>query len=218
VVVDGRSQTAVSGLFAAGDLATPAYALAGSLTTGYVAGASAAEFARESGAPKLDPHEVAAERERVLAPLNRSVGISWNEYEHELQDLMTKYVGMDRNEIGLRQAATYLRSHGDHAGLAKAGNGHELMRLHEAYDLRLFDEMMTAAALERDESRFSFLMGHYRTDRPHADDETWKGVSVLVAHDGSKPVVSRTVPTPSWRSARLAEAASAQTDISEGDR
>jgi adenylylsulfate reductase subunit A len=218
VVVDGRSQTAVSGLFAAGDLATPAYALAGSLTTGYVAGASAAEFARESGAPKLDPHEVAAERERVLAPLNRSVGISWGEYEHELQDLMTKYVGMDRNEIGLRQAATYLRSHADHAALAKAGNGHELMRLHEAYDLRLFDEMMTAAALERDESRFSFLMGHYRTDRPHADDETWKGVSVLVAHDGSKPVVSRTVPTPSWRSARLAEAASAQTDTSDGDR
>jgi succinate dehydrogenase/fumarate reductase flavoprotein subunit len=218
VVVDGRSQTAVSGLFAAGDLATPAYALAGSLTTGYVAGASAAEFARESGAPKLDPHEVAAERERVLAPLNRSVGISWGEYEHELQDLMTKYVGMDRNEIGLRQAATYLRSHADHAALAKAGNGHELMRLHEAYDLRLFDEMMTAAALERDESRFSFLMGHYRTDRPHADDETWKGVSVLVAHDGSKPVVRRTVPTPSWRSARLAEAASAQTDTSDGDR
>jgi succinate dehydrogenase/fumarate reductase flavoprotein subunit len=183
-----------------------------------VAGASAAEFARESGAPKLDPHEVAAERDRVLGPLNRASGISWSEYEHELQDLMTKYVGMDRNEIGLRQAATYLRSHGDSAGLAKAGNGHELMRLHEAYDLRLFDEMMTAAALERDESRFSFLMGHYRTDRPHSDDQTWKGVSVLVSHDGSKPVVSRTVPTPSWRSARLAEAGSALANSPAGDR
>lgn len=217
VVVDGRSQTAVSGLFAAGDLATPAYALAGSLTTGYVAGHAAAEFARGSGAPKLDQDAVAAERDRVLAPLNRAAGISWNEYEHELQDLMTKYVGMDRNEIGLRQAATYLRSHADHAVLAKASNGHELMRLHEAYDLRLFDEMMTAAALERDESRFSFLMGHYRTDRPHPDDETWKGVAVLVSHDGDKPVVSRTVPTPSWRAAKLGQA-TAQTDNPEAVR
>jgi hypothetical protein len=61
-------------------------------------------------------------------------------------------------------------------------------------------------------------MGHYRTDRPQSDDQTWKGVAVLVSHDGSRPVVSRTVPTPSWRSARLAEAASAQTETKEGDR
>jgi adenylylsulfate reductase subunit A len=207
VIVDADGQTGVPGLFAAGDLATPAYALAGSLTSGYVVGTTAAAHARGVGPSEFEPDALAAERARVLAPLNRSTGIGWREYEHELQDTMTKYVGMDRNDIGLRQAARYLTNHEIAACSVTAANGHELMRAHEAFDLRLFDEMMTAAALERDESRFSFLMGHYRTDRPASDDQTWKGVSVLVSHDGTKPVLERHIPAPSWRAARLAEAA-----------
>jgi succinate dehydrogenase/fumarate reductase flavoprotein subunit len=207
VVVAADGQTAVPGLFAAGDLATPAYALAGSLTSGYVVGTSAAHHALAAGLSHFDANALADERERVLAPLNRDAGVGWREYEHELQDVMTKYVGMDRNEIGLRQAAGYLTSYDGAAGSVKAANGHELMRAHEAFDLRLFDEMMTAAALERDESRFSFLMGHFRTDRPAPDDETWKGVSVLVSHDGTKPLVERCVPAPSWRERKLADAA-----------
>lgn len=205
VVVGASSETATPGLFAAGDLATPAYALAGSLTTGYVSGRAAAEFAHEAGAPVLDHDSVEHERERVLAPLERKDGIGWREYEHELQDLMTKYVGMDRNEIGLTQAMEYLRGLDDMVGTLGAANGHELMRLHEALDLRLFDEMMTAAALARDESRFSFLMGHYRTDCPASDDARWKGVALTVTHDGSRAQVERTVPTPSWRSAELSK-------------
>ena len=205
VVVDASSETAVPGLFAAGDLATPAYALAGSLTTGYVGGRAAADFARDASAPVLDSDAVTRERERVLAPLGRRDAIGWREYEHELQDLMTKYVGRDRNEIGLTQAAQYLQALDEVEGDLGAANGHELMRIHEALDLRLFDEMMTAAALARDETRFSFLMGHYRTDRPASDDERWKGVALTVTHDGSRPVVERTVPTPSWRSAKLSE-------------
>lgn len=203
VVVGADGQTRVPGLFAAGDLATPAYALAGSLASGYVIGRTAAEFARSAAAPVLDASAVAAERRRTLAPLNRTSGIGWRDYEHQLQDLMTKYVGMDRNEIGLRQAAEYLRGYAAAAGEVHAGNGHELMRAHEAFDLRLFDEMMTAVALERDESRFSFLMGHYRTDRPGADDQRWLGVSILAGHDGEQPVLEHTVPTPSWRAAQL---------------
>ncbi|MFC0527718.1 FAD-dependent oxidoreductase [Phytohabitans kaempferiae] len=207
VVVDGTGQTATPGLFAAGDLSTPAYALAGSLTSGWVTGDSAARFAREAAAPVLDRDAVARERSRTLAPLDRRGGTGWREFERELQDLMTKYVGMDRNEIGLRQASAYLSSYADaEVGVGAAG-GHELMRAHEAFDLRLFDEMMAAAALERDETRFSFLMGHHRTDRPDPDDETWTGVAVLASHDGDRVVLERTVPTPEWREQRLREAA-----------
>jgi len=83
------------------------------------------------------------------------------------------------------------------------------MRTHEAYDLALFDEMMVASARERDESRSNFVMRHYRTDHPRRDDETWAGVSVVVSHDGTAPKVKRTIPTPSWRTAKLAAAAAA---------
>src|SRR5690606_17377071 len=143
--------------FAAGDLSTPAYALAGSLTSGFVTGAQAAQFARDNGVPELDSEVVAVERERTLAPLNRDRGIGWREFEWELQDLMTRVVGMDRNAIGLKQAAAYLSAYAEAEGQVRADNGHELMRAHEAFDLRLFDEMMTAAATGRDETRFSFL-------------------------------------------------------------
>lgn len=203
VVVDRAGQTVVPGLFAAGDLSTPAYALAGSLTSGYVVGGTAAAFAAGSAAPVLDAASVQAEQARTFAPLNRTRGLGWREYEHELQDLMTKYVGMDRNALGLAQAAEYLRAYSSAGDEVCAANGHELMRTHEAFDLRLFDEMMTAAATERDETRFSFLMGHYRTDRPQPDDATWAGVSVVVGHDGAAPVVRRTVPTPSYRAERV---------------
>jgi succinate dehydrogenase/fumarate reductase flavoprotein subunit len=205
VVVGADGQTRVPGLFAAGDLATPCYALAGSLSTGYVIGRSATEFARSASAPVLDEEAVSAERRRVYAPLQRRGGITWRAFEHELQDLMTRYVGRERNDIGLQQAAQYLDSYAAAEAEVVASNGHELMRAHEAFDLRVFDRLMTAAALARDETRFNFLMGHYRTDRPEPDDERWAGVAVLASYDGTTPVVDTTVPAPAWRAAKLAE-------------
>jgi adenylylsulfate reductase, subunit A len=205
VVVGPDGQTRVPGLFAAGDVATPCYALAGSLTTGYVTGRTAGEFARGADPPELDKESVAAERHRVFAPLERRAGIAWRDFEHELQDLMTKYVGRERNDIGLRQAAEYLESYAEAEAEVTVANGHELMRAHEAFDLRLFDQLMTAAAIDRDETRFNFLMGHYRTDRPAADDQRWAGVAVVTSYDGTRPTTEHTVPAPHWRAARLAE-------------
>ena len=204
VVVDRSAQTAVGGLFAAGDLATPAYALAGSLTSGWVAGQSAAQWAMAADAPRLDREQVDLERQRILEPLDRT-GPSWERFERELQDVMTRFVGVARNAGGLRQALSSLGSLGELGATVGAGNGHELLRSHEAFDLCLFDEMMAAAALERDESRFSFVLGHHRTDHPAPDDQRWIGVAVLVGHDGRSPTVTTHVPTPEWRSERLSE-------------
>jgi succinate dehydrogenase/fumarate reductase flavoprotein subunit len=204
VVVDRTAQTAVAGLFAAGDLATPAYALAGSLTSGWVAGRSAALFTQGANAPRFDAEQLDTERQRVLGPLDRT-GPSWQRFEHELQDVMTRFVGLARNAGGLGQALGSLRALAELGSTVGAANGHELLRSHEAFDLRLFDEMMAAAALERDESRFSFVLGHYRTDHPVSDDQTWLGVAVVVGHDGEAPTVTRTIPTPEWRTRRLSE-------------
>jgi len=53
VVVDGECQTSVPGLYAIGDLATPSYSFAGAITTGYVAGQTAASAAKSLG-PRAD--------------------------------------------------------------------------------------------------------------------------------------------------------------------
>jgi adenylylsulfate reductase subunit A len=206
IVIDSRCEAGVPGLFVAGDLATPAYALAGALSTGHVAGRAAAEHARNVGRVTPDPDALAAEHERLAAPLRRRTGPTWREFERELQDTMTRYVGLSRNARGLEQALACLAGFADAAENLRVANGHELVRAQEAIDLHLFDQMMALAALERDESRFGFLMGHFRSDHPVADDARWKGVATIVDHDGSAPGVSRRVFNPSWRDARLVAA------------
>ena len=79
------------------------------------------------------------------------------------------------------------------AGTLRAENAHELVRTLEAIDLHQFDQMMALAALERDESRFGYLMGHYRSDYPDRDDPHWKGVATVVSHDRGLSKVERHV-------------------------
>lgn len=205
VVVGADAQSEVPGLYVAGDMATPVYALAGSLTSGWVAGVAAAAFATSPGGV-ISPDVVERERERVLRPLVAPAAdpIGWRAFERELQDVMTRYVGMDRNANGLSSAAAYLASFARAADHVRAGNPHELMRSHEAFDLCLFDQLMTAAALERDETRFNFVLGHRRSDHPMPDDRTWKGVAVLNRWADGRPSVERVVPTPRWRERELA--------------
>ena len=210
VVVGRDAQSAVPGLFVAGDMATPVYALAGSLTSGWVAGAEAAAFARDAGRGTVDPGTVAQERERALRPLVApppAAPIGWRDFERQLQDVMTRYVGVDRNANGLAAAAAYLRSYALAADDVRVTTPHDLMRAHEAFDLCLFDQLMTAAATERDETRFNFILGHRRSDHPLPDDRTWRGVSVVNRWTDGGPAVERVVPTPWWRERELASAA-----------
>jgi succinate dehydrogenase/fumarate reductase flavoprotein subunit len=210
VVVDGRAQTSVPGLYSVGDMATPVYALAGSLTSGWVGGHEAALAAREVAgrtAAELPADAVATERRRALAPLaepSSETSTTWREFEHELQDTITRYVGMDRNANGLNAAAHYLDGFAVAAADLRAQNPHELVRALEAVDLCLFDRMMTAAAAERDETRFNFVLGHRRSDFPDSDDATWKGVAVQVRLGPGRPEVERVVPNPWWRERELA--------------
>jgi adenylylsulfate reductase subunit A len=203
VVVDRRCAAGAPGLFVAGDLATPAYALAGSLSTGYVTGRTAAEHARDVGRVVPDADAVAAEHGRLAEPLRRRNGPTWQEFEHELLDTMTRYVGLSRNADGLRQARANLAGFAAAATELRVANGHELVRAEEAVDLHHFDQMMVAAALERDESRFGFLMGHYRSDFPETDDARWKGVATVVHHRDTDVTVTREVFNPAWREQRL---------------
>jgi succinate dehydrogenase/fumarate reductase flavoprotein subunit len=215
VVVDGRAQTSVPGLYSVGDMATPVYALAGSLTSGWVGGHEAAVAAREvagRAAVELPAGAVSAERRRALAPLAdppSESSITWREFEHELQDTVTRYVGMDRNANGLDAAARYLDGFAVAAADLRAQNPHELLRTLEAVDLCLFDRMMTAAAAERDETRFNFVLGHRRSDFPDPDDATWKGVALQVREGAGTLEVERVVPTPWWRERELAKTGTA---------
>ena len=102
VVVDRTAQTAVGGLFAAGTWPRPPTPWpAHSPRAGWQA-CSRPSRALGADAPGLDREQVDLERQRVLEPLDRT-GPSWERFERELQDVMTRFVGVARNAGGLHR-------------------------------------------------------------------------------------------------------------------
>ncbi|MBI2866161.1 MAG: FAD-binding protein [Chloroflexi bacterium] len=191
ILIDEKCHSCVPGLFVVGDLATPSDACSGAFTTGYVAGVEAAKYAGRIPSCEVDEAEAREEKARVFAPLGRSTGIGWQEFETTVRRAMIEYVSQVRTDLGLKTAMSAFKTAEKYVPHLKAANYHELMRAMEAVDILHFDQLMTAAALERTETRFAFLIGHYRADYPQRDEENWKEVATIVKRDGDRIAVSR---------------------------
>jgi succinate dehydrogenase/fumarate reductase flavoprotein subunit len=127
----------------------------------------------------------------VLGPLGRPVEAGWYEHQAQLQEAMGKYMHITRTRLGMERGVALLERLQDEGEQLGAANPHDLMRTLEGADLVLFDRMMIAAALARDESRFGYLLGHYRADFPGRDDGRWKGVANVVTWSDGEPLVGQ---------------------------
>ncbi len=172
VWVDEHAATTVAGLFAAGDLAcVPHNYMLGAFVYGKFAGESAARHALEHEHAKVDAGQIETERNRVLAPLLREVGLPPAQVEYKLRRMVNDYlqppkvtrkmeIGLERFE-GIRQDLEQL----------SARNPHELMRAMEVYAIRDCAEMAARASLFRTESRWGLY--HARVDFPERNDAEW---------------------------------------------
>ena len=105
--VDLNRMTTIPGLFAAGDTAggNPNKFVGGCAVEGKIAARGALRFMAGLAHPPLDSAQVAAEKERVFAPLLRAGaadGITATEMEERLQRLMDEYAGgtsQDRKSV-----------------------------------------------------------------------------------------------------------------------
>jgi adenylylsulfate reductase subunit A len=177
VKINSQCMSTVEGLFAAGDCADQMKVVHLALTGGYAAGRAAAQYAKRSPGDVLAAAEVAAERSRVLAPLDRRSGVHYRDIEDVLRRIMKQYVGPMRTEIGLKTAARKIeRLKGELSNL-KAANPHELVRGLETETLVTVGEIMAKAAQARRESRF--IPYHYRLDYPEQNDAEWNGQIVV---------------------------------------
>ena len=184
IIIDEKCGTGVEGLYAIGDMSTPSDAHSGAWTTGYVVGVEAAKYAAGSGQVEPVRGQIEEEKLRTYAPLERGEGMSWQEFEETVRWTMIEHVGQVRTDLGLKTALSQFKKAEEYRKELKADNYHELMRVHEAMDALLFDQLMTSAALERTESRYIFLGSHYRADYPRQDDAHWRGVSTIVKRVG----------------------------------
>jgi len=172
VWVDENARTTVPGIYAAGDLAcVPHNYMLGAFVYGAIAGEDAANYCAENDFAELDLEQITAEKQRVLAPLQREDGITPYQMEYKLRRMVNDYLQppkvTKKMEIGLERFNEIKHD----LQYMSAKDPHELMRATEMQFILDCAEMAAAASLYRTESRWGLY--HYRVDYPETDDANW---------------------------------------------
>ncbi|MCV2219952.1 fumarate reductase/succinate dehydrogenase flavoprotein subunit [Pseudomonas mercuritolerans] len=172
VWVNERAETSVKGLYSAGDMAAvPHNYMLGAFTYGWFAGHNAADFVAGREFSALDSEQIAKEKARVYAPLDREHGLPPAQVEYKLRRFVNDYLQppkvTKKMQIGLQRFSDIERD----LEQMKANNAHELMRAMETSVIRDCAEMAARASLFRAESRWGLY--HYRVDYPQRNDAEW---------------------------------------------
>lgn len=211
LAVDTDGQTSIKGLFAAGDCASVSGGIAGAAVLGHVAGEGVASFIPKinGSLPQIDMKTADVIRETAVKHMEveEERSISWKSYEDEVRRTVNDYIGVRRNEAGLRHALQTLHALAKREPDLKADDLHGLMRVHESSSIRLNAELMATAALARDESRTG--SSHYRLDHPESDETNWK--KFVIVQKGSKGAETSTLSASEPLAAAFDRKSSAST-------
>lgn len=211
LAVDTDGQTSIKGLFAAGDCASVSGGIAGAAVLGHVAGEGVASFIPKinGSLPQIDMKTADVIRETAMKHMEveEERSISWKSYEDEVRRTVNDYIGVRRNESGLRHALQTLHALAKREPDLKADDLHGLMRVHESSSIRLNAELMATAALARDESRTG--SSHYRLDHPESDETNWK--KFVIVQKGSKGAETSTLSASEPLAAAFDRKSSAST-------
>lgn len=185
ILVNENCASTLKGLFACGDSSSANSNVHGAVTGGYKAGKSAASFAvNQSDAGNIDENQVNAICNRVFAPLYRTDGMSYTDYEDMIRKINSDGAAVERTQNGLESAFNKIRHARVYYDMVKAQDLHELMRANESYSLLCVSELMITAAIYRKESRFGPY--HNRIDYPEQNDQDWCGI-VIIEKNGIDP-------------------------------
>lgn len=180
--VDGRRQTTLPGLYAAGDVSggAPYKFVSGCWAEGAMAAEAAVENLGEMPGDDDVADAVSREYERAMAPLRRGNvgnGIDPRDAEERLQKVMDEYAGglatdYSASEPRLNAAQARLEDLHDQVerGMA-AGNPHDLMLAHDVMDRVWVARALVRHLLHRRETRWPAFQT--RSDYPCRDDERW---------------------------------------------
>jgi adenylylsulfate reductase subunit A len=148
--IDPYCGATLPGLFGAGNSADQCRSMHMAVTSGIHAGAQAAAFAKLlDGPPPYEQRQVNAVKERLFAPTRRKGLLDWREFEDVLQRIVTEGLGPARSAWGMEKAWENLELLEKWRPEVTAQAGHDLLRLHEVYNLTTVARCMLAAASRR---------------------------------------------------------------------
>jgi adenylylsulfate reductase subunit A len=166
-IIDGKCQTSLPGLFAAGDEAggIPQSVVPGALTMGHLAGESAVAFAKQmTHVPMGGNFDSLLEFSSQVKA--RVYGDAWQEAQSFIQNVMSDYnIAYRSGSMAQRgiDSLTYLKQN----MRLSAANPHEMTHCLEMRNLIECGEIIFRGTIERRESRFRIFT---RLDYPERDD------------------------------------------------
>jgi succinate dehydrogenase/fumarate reductase flavoprotein subunit len=197
IEIDRRTQTALSGLYAAGEVAggvqgsnrLSSNSLTDVIVFGKIAGTEAAQYARGNGAAEWDFLIDATEGSMAAccrddakaadAPLER--------LHSKLKQLAFAHAGLVRDAETMRRGIAALQAlRVDLQALSPVGSG-DLGRFYEVNNMIAVTEAVTRSALYREESRGA----HFRSDFPDKDDAHWRLATRVAGAPGDLQVSTR---------------------------
>jgi succinate dehydrogenase / fumarate reductase flavoprotein subunit len=187
------AQSTLPGLFAAGEAAAGLHganrlggnSLSDLLVFGRRAGLAAAQHAKSTPTPTVDPGQIAQAEKELLAPFSNTGSESPYAVHRDLQKIMQSLVGIFRTEEDLKKALAELEPLKTRAakssveGSRMFNPGWHMYR--DLKSLLICSEAVTLCALARKESRGA----HSRIDYPKYDPE-WEKKHNVIVHDGGQ--------------------------------
>ena len=175
VLMDEECKTSVKGLYVAGDVqgGTCMWGGAtGAFVHGHRAGKCAAEYVKKVKKLAIDEGQVKAEKERVLAPMERKNGVKGLEIVNMVIMIVGDYLANPRSEGVLLRGLERLEVVRERdVPLLWATNPHDLMHTVRARNIIPIAEVCMKSATMRKESRMITL--HQRIEYPETDDKNW---------------------------------------------
>ena len=201
VTINEKCETTTPGLYAAGEVVSGIHGanrLAGNALTetqvfGAIAGKYAAKRALSVSSTPVSPSQINLVRNHTVEILKRDKGFNPLEVKNELTEIMSRYVGVIRNEDGLRKATQMLNEIKENkiGNLCLTGERSfkKLAKLLEVENLVIVGELVILGAMRRKETRGA----HNREDYPELDDSWSKNIVLQLENKQAtvktKPIV-----------------------------
>lgn len=185
LVVDWDLRTTLEGLYAAGNqVGASIGGHPGAAATGRYAARKAAEYARTAPESVLDSKQIADEKARVYAAIDRPGDIGWKELHAGIARVMQVYCGEYKSEEMLKKGLWWLKSIKEsEASRTYIRNPHELGRYLECLTRLTIGEMIMRACLARQAS--SSFLDFKRIDYPEIDPPGWNKFITLSQENGT---------------------------------